>query len=119
MTPSELAAKIGERVRDLRLQKNLSQAKLAKLSGVSTTALRVIERGKSNPLVETLVKLAEALGVDAIDVFNVGDDERSAIMEATRGMSEAEVREALALAQALDDGPPPSCTRAIEASAAS
>ncbi|MBA7520419.1 hypothetical protein ES705_12515 [subsurface metagenome] len=42
----------------------VTQAHLAELSGVGLRTLKTLERGKSNPTFETLVKLAEVLGME-------------------------------------------------------
>jgi transcriptional regulator with XRE-family HTH domain len=60
----ELAARV-KYLRDLR---QLSQAELAKLSGVSQATVAQIESGRKDPSVTTLRKLAKALDV-TIGVF--------------------------------------------------
>jgi len=42
----------------------VTQATLADLSGVSLRALKQFESGKGNPTLETLTKLADALGME-------------------------------------------------------
>jgi len=42
----------------------VTQAQLAALSGVSPRTLKAFESGKGNPTLETLVKLADALGLE-------------------------------------------------------
>lgn len=59
-TPEELAAAIGENIRALRLQKNLTQQFLAERSGVSLSALRHLESGQGANL-GTLIRVARAL----------------------------------------------------------
>ena len=51
------------RLRQLRKQKNLSQADLAKIVGVHYNHIGRYERGSSRPSAEALNKLAHALGV--------------------------------------------------------
>lgn len=60
---------IGDRIRVLRLERNLSQRKLAAASGISANALSLIERGKTSPTASTMQKLAVALGVKISDFF--------------------------------------------------
>lgn len=55
---------IGEKIKVARLQKGVSQAALAKCLGVSTSMICQYEIGKRKPKVETLSKIAGALGVD-------------------------------------------------------
>src|SRR3990172_9417395 len=54
---------VGSRLRELRQERGKSMRALAKLSGLSTNALSMIERGRTSPSVSTLYKLAEALEV--------------------------------------------------------
>lgn len=55
---------IGEKIKAMRLQKGVSQAALARCLGVSTAMICQYEVGKRKPKVETLSKIAGALGVD-------------------------------------------------------
>ena len=59
-TPEELTLLIGENIRSLRLQKNLTQQVLAAQAGVSMSALRHLESGKGANL-GTLIRVARAL----------------------------------------------------------
>lgn len=58
--PEELILAVGESIRDLRLQKNLTQAVLAAQAGVSMTALRHLESGQGANLT-TLIRVVRAL----------------------------------------------------------
>src|SRR5215207_11626140 len=60
---------IGERLRALREERNISMRALAAKSGLSANALSMIERGKASPSVSTLYKLAEALGISITSFF--------------------------------------------------
>ncbi len=60
---------VGQRLRELREERNISLRKLATRSGLSANALSMIERGKTSPSVSTLYKLAEAMGVDITAFF--------------------------------------------------
>lgn len=63
----------GERVRDLRKAKNLSQRELADIIGVNFTYLSKIENGKldfaSFPSEDTIRKLADALDADVDELL--------------------------------------------------
>lgn len=63
---AESTARIGERIKDLREQRGITQAALARaLPGVvEASAVSRWERGKVRPRDETMEKLAEVLGVD-------------------------------------------------------
>ena len=59
-SPEELALAVGEGIRSLRLQKNLTQPSLAAQAGVSMTALRHLESGEGANLF-TLIRIVRAL----------------------------------------------------------
>ena len=59
-TPEELTQAIGENIRALRLQKNLTQSALASHAGVSMTAVRHLETGQGANLA-TLIRVVRAL----------------------------------------------------------
>lgn len=64
LSPEELAREVGENIRKLRLQKNLTQNSLASQAGVSMTALRHLEAGRGAHLA-TLIRVARALDKQA------------------------------------------------------
>ena len=60
---TDISAKFGKKVKEIRLKKGLSQAGLAKILGVHPTYISGIERGLRNPGIKNVAKLAKALGV--------------------------------------------------------
>jgi len=60
---------IAARILELRKQLNLSQYKLAKLSGLSQAGLSEIESGKKQPTVETVNKICTALGLTLAEFY--------------------------------------------------
>ena len=65
----------GERVRELRVARNLSQEELAFRAGLHRTYLGGIERGERNPALRNIAAIAEALGVAIQELFLFGEDE--------------------------------------------
>jgi len=59
-SPEEMAQAVGENIRALRLQKNLTQSALAAQAGISMTALRHLESGQGANL-GTLIRVVLAL----------------------------------------------------------
>lgn len=55
---------IKDRLKKIRLEHNLTQVTLGKISGVSSVQIGRYERGLSKPTSRTLTKLAKALDVD-------------------------------------------------------
>ena len=64
-----LTQTISKNLAKLRLQKRLSLDRLSELSGVSKAMLSQIERGESNPTVNTLWKIATGLRVSFNDLL--------------------------------------------------
>jgi len=54
---------IGQRIAELRLERDLSQEELARAVGCSVTTISRLENGKNDPLDRTLRRVARALGV--------------------------------------------------------
>lgn len=62
-------AVLAARVKGLRIGRHLSQATLAERAGMHRTYLSSIERGRRNVPLDTVCRLAWALGVDVPDLF--------------------------------------------------
>jgi len=74
--------RLGEKIKELRLEKKLTLSKLAEIAKVGQSTINDIESGKAkNPKTDTLVKLADALSVSVNelilenwdDVYNEND----------------------------------------------
>ena len=65
----------GERVRELRLAKGLSQEELAFRAGVHRTYLGGIERGERNPSLKNIAAIAKALDVSLSQLFSFTGNE--------------------------------------------
>jgi transcriptional regulator with XRE-family HTH domain len=59
---------LGATIRANRKKLDFSQEKLAEKAGLSTVFISRIERGVESPSVDSLVKIAKALGVSARDL---------------------------------------------------
>lgn len=62
--------KVGERIRYHRLQRGMSQEKLALLAGINPAFLGHLERGLKSPTFTTLDKIVEALELNYSEFFN-------------------------------------------------
>jgi transcriptional regulator with XRE-family HTH domain len=60
------------RIRKLRERKGVSLRELARRSGLGVATLSRIESGKANPRLNTLLQLADVLGVFVGDLFQKG-----------------------------------------------
>jgi transcriptional regulator with XRE-family HTH domain len=66
--------KIGSRLKELRLQKFLTQVELAERAGISQRAITQIERDRVEPHITTMRKLAAALGVEPQELMRGSDE---------------------------------------------
>lgn len=65
---------IGDRIKELRLKKKLTQADLAKLVGLTYIQIGRYEKQKSNPSSDVLQRLAEALETSTDFLMNGSTD---------------------------------------------
>jgi transcriptional regulator with XRE-family HTH domain len=54
---------IGQTIRKRRQLLGLLQPQLADISGINRRTIQLVEAGKANPTIETLVKIADPLGL--------------------------------------------------------
>lgn len=66
---NELLKLIGEKIREIRTQKGLTQENLAEKSGLHSTYIGGVERGERNLTVISLEKIARGLEIDIRDLF--------------------------------------------------
>ncbi len=62
--------KLGERIRLLRKEQNLSQERLGELSNIHTNHIGAIERGEKNVTIESLAKITNGLGITLEELFS-------------------------------------------------
>jgi transcriptional regulator with XRE-family HTH domain len=67
---SEILVKFGNRVRQLRLQKGLSQEELAHLANFHRTYIGMIERAEKNITLINIEKIAVSLEVNINELLN-------------------------------------------------
>ncbi len=75
MSEEDLARAFGELVRRLRKEKELSQERLAELSGLHRNYIGAIERVERTPSIVTADKLAKALGTTLAGLFTMLEQE--------------------------------------------
>ena len=67
---TETIRKIGKILRDIRLQKGMTQIEVAKKAGMGTNRYAIIERGDAkNMTMNTFEKVVKALGVKSKDIL--------------------------------------------------
>lgn len=67
---------IGDRIRELRLSKGLTQKQLGEKCGMVDSAIRRYESGRGNPTEKTLSRIADALGVFVADLVPISQFEK-------------------------------------------
>ncbi|QSX04800.1 helix-turn-helix transcriptional regulator [Sedimentibacter sp. zth1] len=70
MDDKNIAILLGEHIRNIRKSKNLSQEHVALCANLSPTFFGQVERGNKKPTIDTLDKIAKALDIKIIDLFD-------------------------------------------------
>lgn len=88
--------KIGSRIREIRLQKHMSQANLAEKANISLSHVSDIENGKSALMLPTFIRIVEALQVSAdvllrSDIPEVNKLYKSEFAEVLEGCTPSEI----------------------------
>lgn len=68
--PHPLRLRLANNLRAIRRARGLSQEGLADLSGLHYTYIGGIERGERNLSIDNVGRLADALGLDAVDLLH-------------------------------------------------
>jgi transcriptional regulator with XRE-family HTH domain len=89
--PDPLAARIGQRIRDLRTETEFPFDAFVEETGLGRGYVSELERGLVVPGVGTLARVANALGVTIADLV-CGDTEREKLFDELRGRSAGLVR---------------------------
>jgi transcriptional regulator with XRE-family HTH domain len=96
---------LARRIRALRERRGLRQEDFAARCGISVSFASLLERGERSPSYETLVQMAEALGVPLADLFREDDEavgaHRLVDFARTHALSRPEVDRLLAVAHVL------------------
>lgn len=66
----DIKQRLGQKLKELRKQKGLSQEKLANMAEIDRTYLPTIEKGERNVSIEVVERLAKALDVKVKDLFD-------------------------------------------------
>lgn len=84
--------KIGSRIRQLRLAKNIKIAELAEAVGVDAANISVLETGKQKQFSEqTLNRLAQALSVSVPDLFTSDENDTTVHINSEKHASPVKV----------------------------
>ena len=78
---ADIKKKLGVRISQLRMKAGMTQAKLAEGADLSIDSISRIERGDRAPSLESLEKIAEALGIDLAELLNFKGKELKALAD--------------------------------------
>ena len=98
---------ISKRLKNLRTAKKVSVYRLSQLSGVSETHIRDLERGDRNPSIDTISKLATAMGLSLPELLNETDNanylnfKEQTLVECFRNLSDDKADALLAFLKTL------------------
>ncbi|HBP63632.1 MAG TPA: transcriptional regulator [Desulfosporosinus sp.] len=65
----DIRISVGNKIKELRKQRNLSQEDLALLSGLDRTYINSVENGRRNISIISLEKIANGLGIKISNIF--------------------------------------------------
>lgn len=66
---SKISAEVGRRLRNYRIQQQLSQEELAERCGLHPTYIGQIERGEKNATIESISKITSGLAISLSTLF--------------------------------------------------
>ena len=69
MKELDLLVKVGERIRVIRVKKNMTQNALAIECNFEKASMSRIESGRTNPTIRTLNKICSALEIPMVELF--------------------------------------------------
>lgn len=89
----------GDKLKELRDKKNITQEKLSELTGLTQSAISQFEKGLRAPTPSTVDKIAKELGVEKGELFPKENYERTVLMRTLKGLSPSEVKEVTKFAE--------------------
>lgn len=104
---SDIAKIIGQRIRNYRMQKGLSQEKLAELAGCHPTYIGQLERGEKNATLESVEKIASAMDISLSELFDKlgksgGNNIAAKCYDLVASKNEAEQKQLYKMLQEMD-----------------
>ena len=104
---SDIAKIIGQRIRNYRTQKGLSQEKLAELAGCHPTYIGQLECGEKNATLESVEKIASAMDISLSELFDKlgksgGDNIAAKCYDLVASKNEAEQKQLYKMLQEMD-----------------
>ena len=94
---------IGKYLRQQRKEKKMTQKALSEATGIAEITIRQYEAGKYKPKWDNLVKIAEALDINAFSILNEVESEDSKQQVELPGQWQKTTNEEREMLQALED----------------
>jgi transcriptional regulator with XRE-family HTH domain len=69
MSDEKILRALGETIRRLRLERGVSQERLAELAGIHENHLRRVELGQANPTYLVLLQISDALEIPLLELL--------------------------------------------------
>ena len=80
---ADIKKKFGVRLFQLRSKAGMTQDRLAEKANLSIDSIRRIEKGSRSPSFDSLERIADALGVDLVELFRFEGKEYKMLADAT------------------------------------
>jgi len=68
---NEVLIKFGQRIRELRAERNITQQQLAKISGLHKNYIGMVERGERNPSLLNIDVLAKSFEISLSELMKI------------------------------------------------
>jgi len=75
--PRSVCLEVVQRLRQERIRRRISLNRLAEKAGLSRSMISYVERGMRNPTLDTLLRMADALGLDLWRLIKRASNARS------------------------------------------
>lgn len=69
MDDKQILNNVSDNIRMARLQRRISQEKLAEMVDISTKYLNMIENRKANPTIVIVIRICKVLGIDLNTIY--------------------------------------------------
>jgi DNA-binding transcriptional MerR regulator/quercetin dioxygenase-like cupin family protein len=80
-SPARAVSSVGEKIREIRRRRGLSLRAVAKLTGISPSAISAVERGHSTPTVGSLHRLARAFDTTVPSLLGTAQPHRRLVVQ--------------------------------------
>ncbi len=81
---------LGKQIKQLRLERGLSQEQLSEMIYISPRQMCLIENGNSYPSLDTFIRIAEVLGIDVNKFFRINarenDEFRNSVIDIIKAL---------------------------------